>query len=314
MWADHIVSAARNLGVDASMAAHHHSDDYEALMAAVASGETPPDLPVLIGQACAMMPTHRAYFVVAASQNLGHAITRLVTYQPVIDPDVAGLQYDSGGGNVTFDLAAPTDFATERISIKMVQWLETARRASAHHIVPTKVGMPAGDNPARRAALAAFFGCAIDHSKRFTIGFAAADLGRPFAYFEPSLWHSIKVDLDRALAMTRQEISLVDQVEKALTNMLPEGRSLLGDVAARLGIGPRTLQRRLHAQGVHYAALRDQVRLMLVKTYLGEQRLRKTEIAYLVGFRDPNSFFRRYRWWCETGQIDQKTDKLMDNL
>jgi transcriptional regulator GlxA family with amidase domain len=53
---------------------------------------------------------------------------------------------------------------------------------------------------------------------------------------------------------------------------------------------------------------------MLVKTYLGEQRLQKKEIAYLLGFRDPNSFFRRYRRWCETGQIDQKTDKLMDHL
>jgi len=89
----------------------------------------------------------------------------------------------------------------------------------------------------------------VDHSKRFTIGFAAADLGRPFACFEPSLWHSIKVDLDRALAMTRQEVSLLDQVEKALTNLLSEGLSLLGDVAARLGIGPRTLRRRLQAQG-----------------------------------------------------------------
>jgi AraC-like DNA-binding protein len=154
----------------------------------------------------------------------------------------------------------------------------------------------------------------VDHSKRFTIGFAATDLCRPFAYFEPSLWHSIKVDLDWALAMTRQEVSLVDQVEKALTNLLLEGRSLLGDVAARLGIGPRTLQRHLQAQGVHYAALRDQARLMLVKTYLSEQRLQKEEIAHLAGFCDPNSFFRRYRRWCETGQIDQKTDKLMDNL
>ena len=54
--------------------------------------------------------------------------------------------------------------------------------------------------------------------------------------------------------MTRQEVSLVDQVEKALTNLLLEGRSLLGDVAARFGIGPRTLQRHLQA------------RLMLVKT------------------------------------------------
>jgi len=107
----------------------------------------------------------------------------------------------------------------------------------------------------------------VDYSKRFTIGFAATDLCRPFAYFEPSLWHSIKVDLDWALAMTRQEVSLVDQVEKALTNLLLEGRSLLGDVAARLGIGPRTLQRHLQA------------RLMLVKTYLGEQRLQKKEIA-----------------------------------
>lgn len=114
--------------------------------------------------------------------------------------------------------------------------------------------------------------------------------------------------------MTRQEVSLLDQVENALTNLLPEGRSLLGDVAARPGIWPRTLQRHLQAQGVHYAALRGQVWFMPVKTYLGEQRLRKKEIAYLVGFRDPNSFFRRYRRWCETGQIDQKTDKLMDHL
>ena len=174
--------------------------------------------------------------------------------------------------------------------------------------------MPAGRNQACHAALAAFFGCAVDNAKPFRICYAAEDLQRPFAYFDQSLWHSIKVDLDRALIMTRQEVALLDRIEKALTDLLPEGRGLLADVAARLGIGPRTLQRRLRAEGIQFAALRDQVRLILVKTYLDDQQLRKTEIAYLVGFRDPNSFFRRYRRWCETGQINQKTDDLIDNL
>ncbi len=114
--------------------------------------------------------------------------------------------------------------------------------------------------------------------------------------------------------MTRQEVALLDRIEKALTDLLPEGRGLLADVAARLGIGPRTLQRRLRAEGIQFASLRNQVRLMLVKTYFDDQQLRKTEIAYLVGFRDPNSFLRRYRRWCETGQINQKTDDLIDNL
>jgi AraC-like DNA-binding protein len=74
-----------------------------------------------------------------------------------------------------------------------------------------------------------------------------------------------------------------------------------------LRLSTRTLQRQLTSLRVTFQQLLQEARQELGHYYLTDQSLELTEIAYLLGFEDANSFFRAfqrregvspYRWRC----------------
>lgn len=73
-----------------------------------------------------------------------------------------------------------------------------------------------------------------------------------------------------------------------------------GTIAKRLGLHPRTLQRRLEALGTSFQSLYDEARRSLAERYLTEDGLAVQEIAFLLGYADPSNFHRAFRRW--TGQ------------
>ena len=62
----------------------------------------------------------------------------------------------------------------------------------------------------------------------------------------------------------------------------------------------RTLQRRLEDEGENFRALVNSTRENLARHYLGNTTMSSGEIAFLLGFEDPNSFYRAFQDW--TGQ------------
>lgn len=74
----------------------------------------------------------------------------------------------------------------------------------------------------------------------------------------------------------------------------------IAQVARRLATGPRTLQRRLRAEGTTFDQVCQAVRAGLAREYLGDRRLGVGEVAYLLGFSEPSAFTRAFRRW--TGQ------------
>ena len=75
-------------------------------------------------------------------------------------------------------------------------------------------------------------------------------------------------------------------------------------LARRLGLGERTLQRRLQRDGTSFAALLDEIRAQLARSYLGDPRLAIFEVAYLLGYSEPSAFNRAFRRW--TGQSPRR--------
>lgn len=68
-------------------------------------------------------------------------------------------------------------------------------------------------------------------------------------------------------------------------------------VARLLGLAPRTLSRRLDAEGTSYGELRQEVRFSRAKELLRNPRLQLAEIADRLGFSDPAAFSRAFRKW-----------------
>ena len=68
-------------------------------------------------------------------------------------------------------------------------------------------------------------------------------------------------------------------------------------MAAKLGLGPRTLQRRLAESGDVYTQLVDRVRRQFAERCLSSSKLSLAEIGYLLAYSEPSAFIRAFRRW-----------------
>jgi AraC-like DNA-binding protein len=69
------------------------------------------------------------------------------------------------------------------------------------------------------------------------------------------------------------------------------------DIAARLHMSKRTLQRRLEEDGLSYQELLDRVRAEKARALVGDENLELADVAFRLGFSDVSSFSRSFRRW-----------------
>jgi AraC-like DNA-binding protein len=127
--------------------------------------------------------------------------------------------------------------------------------------------------------------------------------------FSASEWSSPMDTADAALARLMEEHARIlaqrvpqtkngfrAEVQKAITSALPEGGSV-EDVARRLHVSVRTLQRKLVDTGTTFREVSDTVRGQLAEEYLTDPKASIAEVAFLLGFSDQSSFNRTFRRW-----------------
>ena len=84
-------------------------------------------------------------------------------------------------------------------------------------------------------------------------------------------------------------------------------------VAGKLGTSSRTLQRRLHEEEHTYQGVLNRTREELARHYLGRTDLPGSEISYLLGYEDPNCFFRAYQDWTGATPAQSRATFRMDH-
>ena len=96
-----------------------------------------------------------------------------------------------------------------------------------------------------------------------------------------------------------RQFSFTVRVEEEIQAMLKAGESVkIADVASRLNLSSRTLQRRLEGEGATFAELLESTASSSQHDALAHTELSITEIAYTIGFSDPSNFSRTcYRWF-----------------
>ena len=82
-----------------------------------------------------------------------------------------------------------------------------------------------------------------------------------------------------------------------MKRLLAGRRPDVREVAKDLLQSPRTMQRRLAADGTTFQDVLEEARNELAQHYLLHSPLELTEVAYLLGYEDANSFFRAFRSW-----------------
>lgn len=142
----------------------------------------------------------------------------------------------------------------------------------------------------------ALFQCPLRFDAEFSaVVFAARWLEQPMEAADPALYRHLKERL--ALWELEDDRGLADKVRRALQSMVLSGTASSDGVASLLGIGERTLRRRLEADGTSFQQLLNETLLTLAKQLMTETSLSVSEISAALHYRDVPAFSNAFRRW-----------------
>lgn len=101
------------------------------------------------------------------------------------------------------------------------------------------------------------------------------------------------------------------KVRIAIEEHLGEGNCAQVEVAAALGMHPRTLQRRLRSEGENFEAIKDDVRRDAAVRYLRQTKLPMKTIAAMLGYSELSVLYRScHRWFGEPPSTVRRIDDI----
>jgi AraC-like DNA-binding protein len=203
----------------------------------------------------------------------------------------------TSGLELTFEAEPGVDLPNEYIAAELVSLVSLARRATGRGVRPIAVEMV---NAPTQADYAAFFGHPVLSGPFNRVVFAPDDARRRLLSPDPALFQSFDPNLQVRLDQLDPSATATDRVRSALMEALPAGQPDIGTVARRLGTSGRTLQRRLGAEDTGFQEVLQALRERLARGYLKKTALTSSEISFLLGYDDPNSFTRGFHHWTGT--------------
>jgi len=234
-------------------------------------------------------------FMGLCSPDLRVAATRLSRFKPVIAPFHLDLVDD---GDLTIVLRPTSHLGRTAplfMRLELLYFTQMARMGTRVRVEPARVRTPHVPDPL--GPFEAFLGCGIEEGPHLAVTFREADARRPFLTANPALWAMFEPHLKQKLADLAASASVTERTRAVLLESLPAGISDVSSVARRLGISGRTLQRRLRDEGTSFKEVVRNLREELAHHYLHRTRHSASEIAYLIGFDQPSSFFRAFHEW-----------------
>ncbi|MDH3000997.1 hypothetical protein A1D23_11080 [Chelonobacter oris] len=143
----------------------------------------------------------------------------------------------------------------------------------------------------------AYFGCPIiTQAERNAIVYANRTLELPLNNHNAELLHLFQPLLAQNSGAPYPQ-SLQQQVQQEIARLLNGNKPTLEQIAARLFITPRTLQRRLKAENLSFGRLLEATRAQTAEQLLQRQDMGIGEIAFYLGYQETHSFSRAFHQW-----------------
>jgi len=249
-------------------------------------------------------------FSAMTSPDFGAALARIARYNALVSACQIDILADGDACEVRIRYDGPVrPYSRSRLDIQMGTLLTFGRMFTEQAIVPLRVMLT--ELPAYHAHYAEAFGCeALFEQPHDAIVFRRADLDLPLVSANPHVAALFDNAAERDLrahgaAGGRTAGAVREILRKQLRGDAPD----IEGVATALSLSARTLQRRLAEEGVRFTRLLDEARMEMAQRYLSAGRASLTEIAYLLGFSEPNSFFRSFKRWTGKTPADFRQER-----
>lgn len=270
-----------------------------SLLERMAQMQPLPALGLRIGEHIEVQHLGVLGYLAASCDTLEQALRRFQRFQPLLhnlSPSLASRE--------THDLRYGWDPAYGRSTLLSNEvlvsgLLHIARRLTGHDtLTPTRVEFP-DPEAADPNAYEALLGCPVRFKARaLFIHFPLTILELPINGSDPHLRAVLDQQAQAQLQVLPQPDAFLSELQRLVVEALQEGDPSLAQVARRMVVPPRTLNRRLRERNLSYKGLLDQLRFQLAQRYLADRRLSLPEIALMLGYSEQSAFTRAFKRWC----------------
>ncbi len=118
---------------------------------------------------------------------------------------------------------------------------------------------------------------------------------RRIAFADLQLFPILKRHLSELASSLPEETNLEGTIAYHIRQFLPKRKATLPNIAAMMGLQPRTLQRRLRDIGYSFTDLLEQTRHQAATHHLTETSMSVSEVAYLLGYCDASAFIKAFK-------------------
>ena len=254
------------------------------------------------------------YYVMASSEVLEDALRRAERYSGIVNEGIS-LQVHIGKP-VTIRLNyVGVERHSDRHQIEF--WLTTmvriCRQLTNRRLLPSRIRILHRQTGERRQ-LEAFFGCKVEFSAGADEIVLPDSIGQaPVSSADPYLNELLIDYFEEALSRRKASRgSLRPDLENAIALLLPHGKAHADEISRKLGMSARTLARRLSQEGLTLTRVLQELKLELAKRYLRDEDLSISEIAWLLGYREPSAFTHAFhRWFGKTPREARSRENFM---
>ena len=255
-------------------------------------------------------------FAAICSPNLMVAASRVSKYKALTGPwKITSMDQ---GEKFTIKLSWPAllDPPLSLVLAEIMFWLGLMRLACRKSVNAVHLTAPAA--PGNPAAYQKFTGVSIDVKPdaplETSISFSKEDAETPFLTANDAIWQSFEPSLQQRLKSLEASAPLSSQVRALLLEAIPSGNTSAEFISQKLRMGARTLQRRLRIENTSFQEILNETRHTLAVHYLTKTQIAVAEISFLLGYDDPNSFYRAFKGWAaQTPEQVRSAKKAQDH-
>jgi AraC-like DNA-binding protein len=232
------------------------------------------------------------------SATLRDALKRLARYGRIMG-DHNRIELDEVGATATIRFQGhPVLEAIHEYTELAAAWMVAAmREITASNVTPREIHFPYPE-PRHVADLRAFFHCPLRYdAPHTTIVLKQDDLELTVVDADATLAGYLDTLAADAVKALGKDDSTTGRLRQVLWSKLSEGAPTLSTAAAAMAVSPRTLQRRLHDEGVTFAEALSKLRHDLAVHFLKDRKLAMYEVGFLLGYAEPTAFHRAFRRW-----------------
>ncbi|MDY6998627.1 MAG: helix-turn-helix domain-containing protein [Actinomycetota bacterium] len=234
-------------------------------------------------------------FAAMCSPTLHVAAERIAVHKRLLGPLRLRVAADTDGLDIEIVWPAGDPPPAVLPGVEVAFWVALARLGTRTLVVPQRVVVP--QLPRNIDEVEGWLRTRVERGDATRVRFSLLDANRPFLTANAGMWEFFEPELRRRLNDLADDATLGAKVRAALIELLPAGTGTAQGVARHLGISTRTLQRRLGEEGLTFQRLLADLRAQLAHHYLTQSALPLTEIAFLLGYDNTNSFHRAFNQW-----------------